>query len=114
VTHISKYHLEQTELDNLYNELIHVFDRSSRKNKTKSVLNEFFTATEKIMLAKRLAVIALLSQRVPPGTISKTLAMSPVTIDLMSVKYESGRYEQLIKEVLAEKDIQNILAMVKE
>lgn len=107
--HISKQKIEKKYLDNLYTELVHSFERFSKKTKTRPVLNEFFTATEKVMFSKRLAVVALLSREVPLSKISKALGMSPVTIDLMSVKYESGRYDQLVKEALGKKDIWDIL-----
>lgn len=107
--HVSKVKIEQKYLDNLYTELLRSFERSFKQGKTKSVFYEFFTPTEKIMFAKRLAVIALLSRKVSQTKISRTLGMSSVTIDLMLLKYEGGKYNHVIKEALGKKDIWEIL-----
>ena len=109
MTHVSKQKIEKKYLDDLYTELVRSFERSFKKSKTKLVFNEFFTPTEKVMFAKRFAVVALLSRDVPLSKIAKVLGMSPVTIDLMSLKYESRKYDQLIKEALGKKDIWDIL-----
>ena len=109
MTHVSRKKIEKKYLDDLYTELLRSFERSFKKGKTRPVFNEFFTPTEKVMFTKRFAVVALLSRDVPLSKITKVLGMSPVTIDLMSLKYESSRYNNLIKEAIGKKDIWDIL-----
>ena len=65
------------------------------------------------MLAKRFAVIYLLSKDIPSSYISEALGMSPATISRMSVKYEIGKYSSLLKATEDEnKDIWRILEKI--
>jgi uncharacterized protein YerC len=110
--HVSKKKLKSEHFNKLYGELIRSFERSFKNRRTKQVLGEFFTETEKIMFSKRLAVIALLSREASIPTIFEALAMSPSTIEKMSLKYEHGNYDQTIKSALGKKDIWNILELI--
>jgi len=103
--HISKRKLGKKHFNKLVLELIRSLERSFKKGKTKSVFYEFFTYTERAMLAKRLAVIAMLSRKVSTYAIAEVLLMSPSTVDRMSFKYERGKYDGIIKHALGQKDI---------
>ena len=107
--HISKRKLNKEHFNKLVLELIKSLERSFKKGKTKPVLYEFFTYTERAMLAKRLAVIAMLSQEVSNYAISEVLHMSPSTVSRMSLKYERDKYEAIIKYALGKKDIWEII-----
>ncbi len=93
----------------MISELIRSLERSFKKGKTKSVFYEFFTYTERAMLAKRLAVVAMLSQKISTYAIAEVLCMSPSTIDRMSLKYERGQYDGIIKYALGQKDVWEII-----
>ncbi|MCX6752243.1 MAG: Trp family transcriptional regulator [Candidatus Nomurabacteria bacterium] len=97
--HVSSKKLKKEHLQKLYNELGTALEKSARKSWTKLFLNDFLTYTEKIMLAKRFAVIYLLSKDVPTSYISESLCMSPTTIFRMSAKYDIGRYSSLLKAI---------------
>ena len=84
-------------------------ERSFKKGETKPVFYEFFTYTERAMLAKRLAVIAMLSRKVSTYAIAEVLLMSPSTVDRMSLKCERGKYEAIIKHALGKKDVWGII-----
>jgi len=107
--HISKRKISKVHLRHLQNELVRSFERSFKDLHTQAVFNEFFTYTEKIMFAKRLAVIAMLSKGISSYMIAETLAMSPATTNRMSVKFEMGKYDHIIKKALGKKDIWNII-----
>ncbi len=107
--HISKTKLSQKHLDSLYNELIMTLERSTKKMKTKQVLDQLLTHTEKIMLTKRLGAIALLSKDTPVHDVANALWMSPSTINRMSIRFENKRYDSIIKNGLGKKDIWSIL-----
>jgi len=110
--HISKKELKKEHFDKLYTEFMRSFERSFKKGDTKYVFNEFFTKTERIMFAKRLAVIALLSRNASIFTISDALSMSPSTIEKMSLKHEYKNYDHIIKSALGKKDIWDILELI--
>ena len=85
--HISSKKLKKEHLQKLYNEFSIALEKSVKKSWLKLFLNDFLTRTEKIMLAKRFAVIYMLSEDLPPTYIAEALLMSPATIFLMSLKY---------------------------
>ena len=107
--HISQKKLDPKHLGNLQRELIRSFERASMNIKTTGVFHEFFTRTEKIMFAKRLAVISMLQKGISHYMISQALGMSPSTIERLALRYEQGKYEHLIKEALGKKDIWTII-----
>lgn len=111
--HISSKKLKKEHLQKLYNEFSIALEKSAKKSWIKFFLNDFLTRTEKIMLAKRFAVIYLLSQDVPPSYIADALCMSPATIFRMSLKYDIGKYSYLLKAIKHEsKDIWKILEKI--
>lgn len=107
--HISKRKLSKEHFNKLVLELIKSLERSFKKGETKLVFYELFTYTERAMLAKRLAVIAMLAKGVSSYAIAEVLLMSPSTVDRMSLKYERGKYEGIIKYALGKKDIWEVI-----
>ncbi|MEK7175905.1 MAG: helix-turn-helix domain-containing protein [Patescibacteria group bacterium] len=107
--HLSKRKIHKKYFDKLISELLRSLERSFKNGKTKSVFYEFFTYTERAMFAKRLAVIAMLSQNISTYTIAETLCMSPSTVDKMSLRFERGKYNEIIKYALGSKDIWGII-----
>jgi uncharacterized protein YerC len=101
--HISSKKLETKDLQKLYSQLILAFETSQNRSSLALFLKEFLTHTEKIMLAKRFAVIYLLSREVPHSYIVDSLHMSPATVARMSLKLEIGKYT-FLKKVIKELD----------
>ena len=89
-------------------------ERSFEDMKSGLVFSEFFTRTEKIMFAKRLAVIAMLKKGVSTYMISEALAMSPSTTERMRNAYEKGKYRHVAIHALGRKDIWDILEAILE
>ena len=99
--HISDKKLDEKYFQQLYSQLVKVFDTTGTARKSEILLNEFLTDTEKIMFAKRLAIICLLCEGVSKPFISDILLISPSTVDRISLQYEIGYYaylENLIKK----------------
>ena len=109
--HISSKKLKKEVLNKLYSEFSGALDKSARKSRTRLFLGDLLTRTEKIMLAKRFAVIYLLSKKVPHSYIAESLGISYPTISRMSLKYDLGKYSSLLKTIksLDQKDIWRIL-----
>ncbi|OGJ04099.1 hypothetical protein A3G06_00050 [Candidatus Nomurabacteria bacterium RIFCSPLOWO2_12_FULL_46_14] len=110
--HLSKRKLNLEHLRELERELVHSLERSFLKTKTRFVFNEFFTKTERIMFAKRLAVIAMLQKGISSYMIAEALFMSPSTTERMLLAYEQDKYQNIIKEALGKKDIWNIIESI--
>ena len=90
--HISNKKLNDKYFEKIYNQLISVFDTAGTARRNDIFLKEFLTETEKIMLAKRLAIICLLYEGVSRPYISQVLLISPSTVDRVSLNYENNRY----------------------
>ncbi len=109
--HISSKKLKKENLQRLYDEFSSALEKSAKKSWSKLFLSDLLTHTEKIMLAKRFAVIYLLSKDIPLSYISDALCMSPTTIFKMSLKYDIGKYSSLLKTIKDE-DIWEILEKI--
>ena len=108
--HVSSKKIKKEILNKLYNEFGKAFEKSAHKLQASLFLNDLLTKTEKIMLAKRFAVIYLLSQEVPVSYIAESLSMSYSTIFKMSLKYDIGKYSSLLRSIEKEKkDLWKIL-----
>jgi len=110
--HISSKKLKKEHLQKLYSEFSVALEKSAKKSWVKLFLNDFLTRTEKIMLAKRFAVIYLISKDVPSSYIAEALCMSPATIARMSLKYETGKYSSLLKTI--KKEDENIWGILEK
>ncbi len=90
--HISNKKLKDEDFKKIYDRLISLFDTAGANRRSDALLMEFLTETEKIMFAKRLAALALLSEGVSRPYISYILFLSPSTVDRIAIKHEVGLY----------------------
>ena len=97
--HISSRKLSDENLKKIYDQLIRVFDTAGNKRRSDLFLKEILSNTEKIMLAKRLALICMLFEGVSKSYISEILLLSPTTVNKISFEFESGKYKYT-KDVL--------------
>lgn len=111
--HVSSKKLKKETLNKLYSEFGKALEKSAQKSGTKFFLEDLLTKTEKIMLAKRFAIIYLLSQDVPVSYIVESLGVSYPTLSRMSLKYDIGKYSLLLK-TLGEKDKTNIWEILEK
>ena len=111
--HVSTKKLKKETLNKLYSEFGKAFEKSAKKSEAKFFLGDLLTKTEKIMLAKRFAIIYLLSQGVPNSYIVESLGVSYPTLSRMSLKYDIGKYSSLLK-TLGEKDKINIWEILEK
>jgi len=101
--HVSSKKLNSRLLEKLSGKLLAVFERAHNKQSLSLVLGELFTPTEKIMLAKRLAIILLLANNIPQHRIVELLKVSPSTVARTSLGIEIGKYENILKVSRKEK-----------
>lgn len=97
--HISKKLLEKNKFLEIHNQLYKAVSNLVVSGKTRVVFNELLTKTEKIMLAKRLAVILMIDQGETTYAVRHTLKVSPSTVSRMYKLYEQGLFSELIKEL---------------
>jgi Trp operon repressor len=92
---------------NVYNKIYGQFVSSliCLDNKEKSILfvNELFTESEKMMLAKRLAIIIMLKEGLSNRVISNSLNVSPATVTRASVALKRNSYN-IIDDFFGDKE----------
>ncbi len=94
MTHVSKNQLEAKHLNSLFIQLSKVLAKLN-ENVSEEFFNEFFGAEEKIMFAKRLAVIAMCIEGNTTYRIAQLLMMSPSTTERIKHKYLKGHYKHI-------------------
>jgi len=108
--HVSKRKIDAKFSEKLFKKLLSVLGKAQDKKYLSSVITELFTETEKIMLAKRLAIILLLSNNIPQHKIVDILKVSPTTVAKASLQIEIGKYNTILKISQREKlDLEKIV-----
>ena len=97
--HVSKRLLEQKKFLGIHKELFKVITALSRSGETSVILDTLLTKTEKLMLAKRLAIILMVDRKESIYAIEQTLKVSPSTVARILLQYENGMYTKLLKEI---------------
>lgn len=77
--HVSKQALTSKTIEDLEHHLINLFEESSSKSR-KDLMVELLTKTERLMLAKRIAILYMLNSGASIYKISHILKVSPSTI----------------------------------
>jgi uncharacterized protein YerC len=94
--HISSKKLNPVLSDELLHEFVRYVRKGSRANAT-AFLNSLLTATEQVMLAKRIAAIAMLHDGCSVYRIAQSLTMSTSTISRMHDAHKQGAYAPVTK-----------------
>mgnify|MGYP003526438193 CR=1 FL=1 len=94
--HLSSIELDKKLSDKLFNDLLDILNRSKKVELMTGVINELLTETEKLMLAKRIAIVLLLNANTPQSSIADILKVSTSTIAKTSLKMEQGRYHFIL------------------
>lgn len=107
---VSKYPISQAVYDQIFELLLRVFSDSLTKDDASSLLQDLLTPTERIVLAKRLAIALLLSKKYSYAEIGKVLRVSKPTIAMvnLSLKYEGRGFKRFTERILKEEKIRNI------
>nr|QBM02450.1 hypothetical protein [uncultured archaeon] len=84
--------------------------KAQEKKSLSLLIDEILTTTEKIMLAKRLAVILMLSGNTPQHKIADALKVSPTTVVKISLGIEIGKFDSILKISKSERaDMEKII-----
>lgn len=102
--HVSRKRLPKDAYGAVLQEFFKMFLGLKATRRDKDFLYEFFTKTERIMFAKRLAILALLLKGAPPYHIRLRLNVSPSTVARMQVAIQNKKFprlEAVLKDKLA-------------
>ena len=110
--HVSRIKLNKQVEDKLIDSLETVLTKASKKDEMNKFLFSLMTHTEKLMLAKRLAVVILLKEGLSQSEISRALNITRVTVNKMELLFETRRegYTIALRILMEEK----LLADFKE
>lgn len=97
MTHVSKLKISEKVTQEIENNFIESVVKAKNKTDAAKFLEEILTATEKTMIAKRIAVILMIDKGASFRSIQKTLKVSPATISDVSFNYKNGKYIFLAK-----------------
>jgi len=108
MTHVSRYKLPKRTEEKLIRNLNLVLSKISKHEDMTSFLGAFLTETEKLMLAKRLAIAVLLEEGLPESRIAESLHVTRITVAKMRYFLESrGQgYKIALQKISSEKDLQ--------
>lgn len=87
--HVSRKKLPDKVLRQILNSFLFVLTDIKDRKKMAEFLDAFLSKTEKIMLAKRLAIVFLLSEGVEETKISETLSVTQSTVSRIKLWYET-------------------------
>lgn len=98
MVHLNQNTLKEKQLDDLFFQFSSVIAPSNEKS-ANTILTELLGFEERIMIAKRLAVVVLLAEGASQYKISNLLKLSQSTIANIAKRLESGQYESTLKNV---------------
>jgi uncharacterized protein YerC len=96
MTHVSKHKLQPAHLQQLFVQFSKI-STSVDKTNALEFFDDLLGHEEKVMLAKRLAVIAMCIEGNSPYRISQLLYMSPSTTERIKLNYQIGKYRHIEK-----------------
>lgn len=99
MTRVSSQPVPKATLEKISELLIHELARIRTKSGARHMFESFFTKAEKVMLAKRFAILVLRAQGVPYSTIGKKLKVSPSTIGKLEARRLEGEFDELLRRV---------------
>lgn len=99
MSYVSKKALSPDVKKRIHDNIIRTIAKSDTKREAVDLLEELLTDTERLMLAKRLAMIFMLAEDISPYRIHKTLLVSRSTAYRFAKEVDSGKYSYLQKIV---------------
>lgn len=98
MTNVSKRHLSKRALERLFGELNAVAAKLN-ESATNDFFHDLLGAEERVMLAKRLAIIVMVAESYSTYRIADKLKVSTSTVDRIKITYERGGYNRLLRLV---------------
>lgn len=108
--HVSKKKLSDEVLQQIIESFLFVLTDIKDKETMARFLDSFLSKTEKIMLAKRLAMAFLLSEGIEETKIAQTLNVTQSTVSIMKLRLEtkSEGYKKAIAKIKKQKVLEKL------
>lgn len=116
MTRVSKRQLPTNELARLGDLLNTCVIRLNTKQKSELFLTDFLTTEEKIMLAKRLVIFIMLSQKYDTKTIQQALKVSYETIRTykMQLRSKNKEFTEIINSLAKQDNTKELLKAISK
>ena len=107
MSQISKYPISKQISDRIFEIFLNTFVKIKSKEEADEFISDLLTPTEKIMLAKRLAIAFLLEKNYDYRTIQQLIRVSTGTIAFvnLSLRHGSTGYKKLISKIVQEEKL---------
>lgn len=107
MSQVSKYPISKEVADRIFEILLKSLVKIKEEKEADEFISDLLTPTEKIMLAKRLAISLLLEKGYDYRTIQRIIRVSSPTITSVNIarQYGSRGYKKLILEIIKEEKI---------
>src|SRR3989344_8188699 len=111
MTQVSKYPISKKVADRIFEVFLKTIVEIKNNKEADEFISDLLTPTEKIMLAKRLAIAFLLEKGYDYRTIQKIIRVSAPTITSVNTarKYGSEGYRNLIERIVKEEKLVKFL-----
>jgi len=103
MAHVSRKKLKKHISHKIYMQLVKTISSGSMKHK-EEILRELLTQTEQVMLAKRLAAVAMLAQGVSSYRVWRILGLSSATTRRFQREMDNGSYRSIAGLIKKKKD----------
>lgn len=116
MSQVSKYPLAKSTQNRLYQLFWQTIADLKESLKVEEFFNDLLTPTEKVMLAKRLAITVMLLKGYDYFSIRKALKVSPSTIGTISLwlKYSGSGYRKTLEKLIKKEKIDNIFKTIDQ
>ena len=113
---VSKYPISKDIADRIFDIFIKTLLKIQNPQDAQNLTNDLFSPTEKIMLAKRLAIAFLLMKNYQYREISKLLRVSVATVASVNIshKYGSGGYKTILERIAKEEKLEEFFLGIAE
>lgn len=114
MTQVSKYPISKEVADRIFEIFLKTLVRIRRETEAGEFISDLLTPTEKIMLAKRLAIAFLLEKGYDYRAIQKIIRVSAPTITSVNIsrQYGSRGFRQLITQIMKEEKLEEFFNSV--
>jgi len=112
--HVSKQKLDKETLNQISERLITIIIKLQNKDEAVAFLEDLLTKTERIMLAKRLAITIMLERGYPFQVISRSLKVSEATISVMRDRIDRGGrgFKNILEKLEKDRSIEKLLKIL--
>ncbi|KKQ24178.1 MAG: hypothetical protein US40_C0002G0009 [Candidatus Roizmanbacteria bacterium GW2011_GWC2_37_13] len=110
MTRISRFPVEDAVLEKLYYLMFEVVNCMDEEEEFSSIINELLSPTERIMIAKRVAIIYLLMKKIDYSNISDVLKVSSTTIaKFHSIMLKGKAIKNALKGIVGNEKVKDFL-----